>query len=94
MMVGGTEIRVNGRELDPKLANKLVEVRVESQLQLPDVAVVRLSDPGLEHIDDDPLPVGAKLEVLFSAPESNTLTRVFSGTTLSCTVFGVASGPD
>ena len=79
MMVGGTELRVDGRELDPVLANKLVEVRVESQLQLPAVAVVRLADPGLEHVDADPLPIGAKLEVLFSAPESGTLTRVFSG---------------
>ena len=80
MMVGGTELRVDGRELDVTLAGKLLEVRVESQLQLPDVAVVRLADPGLEHVDADPLPVGAKLEVLFSAPESGTLTRVFSGT--------------
>jgi uncharacterized protein involved in type VI secretion and phage assembly len=79
MMVGGTEVRVDGRALDPTLALKLVEVRVETALLLPDVAVVRMSDPGLEHVDDDPFPVGATLEVLFSAPESGTLTHAFSG---------------
>jgi phage protein D len=79
MMVGGTGVRVDGRPLDAALATKLVEVRVESHLQLPDLAVIRLADPGLEHVDDDPLPIGAKLEVLFSAPESTTLKRAFAG---------------
>lgn len=80
MMVGGTEVRVSGRPLDVLLASKLVEVRVESHLLWPDLAVVRLADPGLEHVDDDPFPIGAKLEVLFSAPESDTLERTFAGT--------------
>jgi phage protein D len=79
MMVGGTEVRVDGRPLDALLATKLVEVRVESHLLLPDLAVVRLADPGLEHVDDDPFPIGAKLEVLFSAPDSNTLKSTFLG---------------
>src|SRR5205823_6111605 len=80
MMVGGIEIRVDGRPLDNALAARVLEVRVETHLQLPDLAVVRIADPSLEHVDDDPLPIGSRLEVLFSAPEAETLTRVFAGT--------------
>jgi hypothetical protein len=80
MMVAGAELRVDGAPLDLALASGLIEVQVETHLRLPDVASVRIADPGLEHVDRDPLPVGAKLEVLLSAPDSGAMVSVFSGT--------------
>ena len=65
-MISSVEVRVNGTALAPELAGKLIEVRVEDHLRLPDGFVVRISDPGLEHIDTNPLEVGAEVEILFA----------------------------
>jgi uncharacterized protein involved in type VI secretion and phage assembly len=78
-MIAGVEIRVDGRPLDPALSGNLIEARVDQHLLLPDVAVVRIEDPGLEHVDSVPFEVGAKLEVRLSAPDSNSLHPAFAG---------------
>jgi uncharacterized protein involved in type VI secretion and phage assembly len=78
-MIAGAEVLVDGRPLDPELSGNLVEVRVEQHLLLPDVAVVRVSDPALEHVDAGPFELGAKLAVRLSAPDSNRLRSAFAG---------------
>jgi uncharacterized protein involved in type VI secretion and phage assembly len=78
MMIAGAEVRVDGQPLDPEVSGSLVEVRVEQHLTLPDVAVVRLSDPGLKHVDSV-FELGATLTVKLSAPESSNLLTAFQG---------------
>lgn len=79
LMIAGAEVLVAGKPLDPDLSGSMVEVRVEQHLLLPDVAVVRVADPGLEHVDTAPFEVGAQLEVRLSAPESSEMRSAFVG---------------
>ena len=46
-MLPAAVVKVRGTPLAPELAAALVEVRVDSHLQLPDAAVVRLADHGV-----------------------------------------------
>jgi phage protein D len=77
--VAGAEIRIAGSPLDPTYTARLLEVRVENNLALPDAFLVRLSDPGLESVDQIPFEIGADVEVLFEAPEENRTKKVFVG---------------
>lgn len=77
--IAGAEVRVGGQPLDPRLAPLLQEVRVEDNLTLPDAFLVRISDPGLAHIDDHPLEVGAEVEVHLGAPDGNRMTPIIKG---------------
>jgi uncharacterized protein involved in type VI secretion and phage assembly len=40
---------------------------------------VRVSDPGLEHIDTHPLEVGAEVEIRMGAPDGNRVTSLITG---------------
>jgi uncharacterized protein involved in type VI secretion and phage assembly len=79
LMIAGAEVLVDGQPLDPELSGSLVEVRVEQHLLLPDVAVVRLADPTLKHVDSAPFDLGASLAIKLSAPESSKLVSAFKG---------------
>jgi uncharacterized protein involved in type VI secretion and phage assembly len=79
LMIAGAELIVDGRPLDPELSGNLVEVRVEQHLLLPDVAVVRVADPALKHVDSAPFDIGATLAVKLSAPESSSMLPAFKG---------------
>jgi phage protein D len=78
-MISGAEVRINGQPLDPKLHDRLVEVRVQDNLRLPDSALIRVSDPGLENVDSIPLEIGAEIEILLAAIDASSLTSVFEG---------------
>ena len=77
--VAGVEVLVAGQPLDPTLTPLLQEVRVDDNLTLPDSFLLRISDPGLKHIDTNPLEVGSEIEIRFGAPDSNTLTPLIKG---------------
>ncbi len=77
--VAGVEVLVAGRPLDPTLAPLLQEVRVEDNLTLPDAFLLRISDPGLKHIDTNPLEVGAEIEIRIGAPDAKLLTPLIKG---------------
>jgi uncharacterized protein involved in type VI secretion and phage assembly len=77
--IAGAEVRIGGQALDPNLVPLLQEVRVEDNLTLPDGFVVRMSDPGLKHIDSHPLEVGAEVEIHLGAPDSHRLTPLIKG---------------
>ena len=77
--VAGVEVLEAGQPLDPTLAPLLQEVRVEDNLTLPDAFLLRISDPGLKHIDSHPLEVGSEIEIRIGGPDANLLTSLIKG---------------
>ena len=78
-LTAGVEVLVAGQPLDPTITPLLQEVRVEDNLTLPDAFMIRVSDPGLKHIDTHPLEVGATVEIRLGAPDSNRLNTLITG---------------
>lgn len=77
--VAGVEVLVAGQPLDPTLTPLLQEVRVEDNLTLPDAFLLRISDPGLKHIDTHPLEVGTEIEIRIGSPDAKLLTPLITG---------------
>jgi uncharacterized protein involved in type VI secretion and phage assembly len=77
--IAGVRLSVEGRPLDDALASRLVEVRVEDHLLLPDTFLVRVADPGLEHMDDHPFAIGARVEIAFGGTDGTTLVPLMDG---------------
>ena len=77
--VAGVEVLVAGQPLAPTLAPLLQEVRVEDNLTLPDAFLLRISDPGLKHIDSNPLEVGSEIEIRIGGPDAKLLTTLIKG---------------
>ena len=82
-MISGSEIRVEGKKLDPKIGEKLVEARIQENLRLPDSCLLRFSDPGLENVDSFPIQIGSNIEVLLASIDATALTSVFKGMVVS-----------
>ncbi|HEY4348499.1 MAG TPA: VgrG-related protein [Gaiellaceae bacterium] len=82
-MIAGSEVRVGGKAIDPKIGEKLVEARIQENLRLPDACLLRFSDPGLENVDTFPLQIGSEIEVLLAGIEATSLTSVFKGMVVS-----------
>jgi phage protein D len=78
-MIAGVQVLIGGTELDDALAANLTEVRIDDNLTLPDAFRIHLADPGLQAIDDDPLPLGADIEIKLAAPDGATLVSVLKG---------------
>lgn len=77
--VAGLDVSVNGSLLDPTWRNATTEVKVVDSLTLPDMAVVKLTDPLGESIDDHPLQIGATLEVKTSSMSDRRTVAIFKG---------------
>jgi phage protein D/phage baseplate assembly protein gpV len=77
--IAGIEVKLDGQALDPEVAAKLLEVRVEDHLQLPDSFVIRIADPGLKLVDSLPFEVGKNVELSFGAPAGNRLVSLLKG---------------
>ena len=77
--IAGVEVLVAGQPLDPTITPLLQEVRVEDNLMLPDAFLIRVSDPGLKHIDSHPLEVGVEIEIRLGGPDANLLTSLITG---------------
>ena len=78
-LVAGVEVKVAGAMLDPKLQDRLVEVRVEDNLTLPDTFELRISDPDLTVVDTSPFEVGAPVTISFAGKAANALKPVLEG---------------
>jgi phage protein D len=78
-VISGAELRIDGKPLDPKVHERLIEARLEDNLRLPDSLVIRIGDPGLELVDSIPLEIGAEVELLLAATDATSLTSVFKG---------------
>jgi uncharacterized protein involved in type VI secretion and phage assembly len=50
---------------------------------LPDAFSIRISDPGLEHMDQSPFKLGAEVEIKFASPDGGALTSLFNGQVLT-----------
>ena len=82
-MISGVEVLVAGAPLDPTLAGRITEVRVDHHAQLPDAFCVRISDPGLEQMDTSPFKLGAEVEIKFSSPDGGAMTSLIVGQVLA-----------
>jgi hypothetical protein len=69
-LLGGLEIRVNGRPLDPTVTDRLIDARVQDNLMLPDAFQLRLRDPHFELVDGTTFDIGAKVELRYAPPSS------------------------
>ncbi|MBA3746478.1 MAG: VgrG-related protein [Solirubrobacterales bacterium] len=78
-LVAGVDIKVAGQPLDPKHMERLLEVRVQDNLMLPDAFLLRLRDPEFELVDGTLFDVGAKIELKFSAPGTAAAGDPFQG---------------
>jgi phage protein D len=77
--IAGAEVRIAGQPLNPKLSERLIEVRVQDSLMLPGTFLIRLADPELEQVDAGPLRIGAEVEILFAASDAPALASVLTG---------------
>jgi phage protein D len=77
--VAGMDVRVNGTTLAPEWRDATVEVKVVDTLALPDMAVVKLTDAKGEHVDSQPLQLGAELEIKMAATGDRSTSTVFKG---------------
>lgn len=78
-MIAGVQVLINGSPLDGALAANLTDVRLDDNLMLPDAFRIELADPGLASIDNDPLPLGADVEIKLAAPDGTTLVSMLEG---------------
>ena len=91
--VAGVEILIAGQPLDPTLTPLLQEVRVEDNLTLPDAFLLRISDPGLKHVDTNPLEVGSEIEIRIGGPDAKQLTPLIKGVSIAlCGGLGSVQG--
>ena len=77
--VSGIDVLVAGTKLDPKWRDLTLEVKVVDSLTLPDMAMVRLSDPKGDAVDSHPLQLGKDIEIKTSAKGANATTSIFKG---------------
>jgi len=77
--IAGAEVLVAGAALDPRIAALIQDVRVDDNLTLPDAFLVRMSDPGLKHMDTLPMEIGSEIEIRLGAPDANTVTSLIKG---------------
>jgi phage protein D/phage baseplate assembly protein gpV len=77
--VAGIDVLVNGAALDPKWRNNLIEVKVVDSLTLPDMALVRITDPQAENIDAQPFQIGTDIEIKAASTGDRSTTRIFKG---------------
>ena len=77
--VAGVDVLVAGAKLDPKWRDLTLEVKVVDNLTLPDMALVRLSDPKGDAVDTHPLQLGKDLEIKAAGKGERATTSIFKG---------------
>jgi uncharacterized protein involved in type VI secretion and phage assembly len=78
-LAAAVEIRVGGQALDPSLAERLLEARVQDNLMLPDAFMLRLRDADFQLVDGSLFDVGATIELRFAAADGGAPGEAFSG---------------
>ena len=73
------KIQVAGQALGEEWLGMLAEVVVRDNLLLPDMAVIRFSDPRGDKVDSSPLKLGAALTIGFGAATDDNPSNLFSG---------------
>ena len=78
-LVAAVEIRVGGRPVDPSVAERLLEARVQDNLMLPDAFTLRLRDPSFELVDGTLFDVGTQVELRFAPAGASPPAAPFAG---------------
>jgi phage protein D/phage baseplate assembly protein gpV len=78
-VVAGIEVRLGGQALEPKVVQKLIEVRIQENLMLPDSFLMRISDPDMKQVDSSVYEIGAEVEILLASAQEGSLQPVFKG---------------
>lgn len=99
-LAAGCKITLGGSALDPAIADRILEVRVETTVGLPDVCTIRFAeaDPAgtdnLKVIDSTTLALGAPLVVKLAKAVGGQPAEVFNGevTTLEAELGSSAAG--
>jgi len=97
----GCKVTLAGSALDPTIADRIVEVRVETTVGLPDVCTIRFAEANpsatddLKVIDSDKLKLGAPLVVQLAKAVGGQPAEVFNGevTTLEAELGPAGGGP-
>jgi phage protein D len=71
-VVAGIEVRLGGQPLDPSVLQKLIEVRIQENLMLPDTFLMRISDPDLKQVDSAAYEIGAEVEILLAGVQDES----------------------
>ena len=86
-IVAPITLKVGGTDLDPKFANRLIDVKVRQSLLAPDVADVRIMDPRTGDPSEDfsfiksaSYAIGKEIEILTGGPDASAPKRIFKGT--------------
>jgi uncharacterized protein involved in type VI secretion and phage assembly len=77
--VSSFSLKVDGRAIDPKWADAVLEVRAKGTLGLPGSASIRLADAKGDQVDSQPFEIGKELEISFGQLSDNTPKKVFVG---------------
>jgi phage protein D/phage baseplate assembly protein gpV len=77
--VAAIQVRIDGALLAPEIRDMVVEVRVRDSLGLPATAVVRLTDPRGERVDDRLFEIGKDLEIRAGAIGDRSAEPIFKG---------------
>ena len=77
--VAGIDVIVAGAKLDPAWRDLTLEVKVVDSLTLPDMAMVRLSDPKGDKVDSHPLQLGKDIEIKVSSKGDQATKSIFKG---------------
>jgi phage protein D len=78
-VVAGIEVRLGGQALAPTVLQKLIEVRIQENLMLPDAFLMRISDPDMKQVDSFAYEIGAEVEILLASAQEGSLQPVFKG---------------
>ena len=77
--VASLSVKINGAPLSPEIAANVVEVRVRDSLSLPASALVRITDPKHEHVDNALFLPGSPIEISMGGPPSAGGATTFKG---------------
>jgi phage protein D len=77
--VAGAIVRVDDRETDATVADKLVDLVVDRQLRLPDRATLRYRDFDLAVVDGGTFSIGSSLQIQLGSAETSGVATVFDG---------------
>ena len=79
--VAGVDVLAGGAQLDPKIRDTLIEVRVRDTLLLPSSATVRVTDPVGDNIDTlfNTLGIGKDIEIKTSSTGATATKSIFKG---------------
>jgi phage protein D/phage baseplate assembly protein gpV len=73
------KISLDGTVLNHELMNSLLEVEVDSSVDVPTMAILRFHDDELKWVDTGPFAPGKALEISFTNPTTNSFQAVFKG---------------